>query len=161
MNTMKVDFTLNGEPRSVDLDPDTPLLWVLRDTLGMSGTKFGCGRAFCGACTVHVDGESVRACAFPIRYAAGRTIRTIEGLESDAIGRAVVSAWIEKDVVQCGWCQPGQCMSTAALLAKNKNPDDDAIDGALGGNICRCGTYTRIREAVHLAAETVRKGGDR
>ena len=156
---MKVNLTVNGQARTVDVDADTPLLWVLRDELEMTGTKFGCGRAFCGSCTVHVDGKAVRACAFPIEFAEGRDIRTIEGLEGDRVGRAVVDAWIRKDVVQCGWCQPGQCMAAAALLSEEEDPDDDAIDAALGGNLCRCGTYPRIRDAVKAAGETLRKGG--
>lgn len=158
---MQVEFRVNGTAHKLDTEPDTPLLWVLREILGMTGTKFGCGRALCGACTVHVDGQAVRACAFPIEFAAGREIRTIEGLESDAIGRAVVETWIEKDVVQCGWCQPGQCMSAAALLAEVPDPDDDAIDAAMSGNLCRCGTYPRIREAIHQSAKRLKEGGDR
>jgi len=148
---MTIEFELNGRGERVDVTPDTPLLWVLRDTLARTGTKFGCGRALCGACTVHVDGQAVRACAFPIEYAAGKRVRTIEGLEQDAVGKAVVAAWIELDVVQCGWCQPGQCMSAAALLAANKRPDDAAIDASMSGNLCRCGTYPRIRAAVKAA----------
>ena len=155
---MHVEFELNGTMHSVESDPDTPLLWVLRDELDMSGTKFGCGRALCGACTVHVDGEAVRACSFPIRFASGKKIRTIEGLETDAVGRAVVESWIEHDVVQCGWCQPGQCMSAAALLSQNPKPADDDIDRALSGNLCRCGTYPRIRQAVHAAANKLANG---
>lgn len=156
---MKIEFKLNGKATSIDDDGDTPLLWVLRDGMDMCGTKFGCGRAFCGACTVHVDGEAVRSCAFPIKYAAGKDIRTIENLDQDKIGKAVVDAWIEKDVVQCGWCQPGQCMSAAALLAENSQPDDAAIDAALSGNLCRCGTYPRIRDAVKVAANKLSQGG--
>lgn len=156
---MKIEFEVNGAAQSVDVDDDTPLLWVLRDTLGLTGTKFGCGRALCGACTVHVDGEAVRACAFPIRHAAGRKVVTIESLESSPVGAAVVQAWIEHDVVQCGWCQPGQCMTAAALVSADKSPDDDAIDGALSGNLCRCGTYPRIREAVKTAADIARRNG--
>lgn len=154
---MKIEFDLNGVARSVDVAADTPLLWVLRDDLEMCGTKFGCGRALCGACTVHVDGEAVRSCAFPIEAAAGTRVRTIEGLESDAVGRAVVGAWIDVDVIQCGWCQPGQCMSAAALLAVNDDPDDEAIDATMGGNLCRCGTYARIREAIKTAGRRIRK----
>jgi isoquinoline 1-oxidoreductase subunit alpha len=155
---MQISFELNGQQRSVDDDGGTPLLWILRDELGLCGTKFGCGRAYCGACTVHVDGAAVRACAFPIKYAEGKKIETIENLENSPVGKAVVDAWIEKDVVQCGWCQPGQCMSAAALLAENPAPDDDAIDAALSGNLCRCGTYPRIREAVKTAAGKIEKG---
>ena len=149
---MQIRFTLNGRPTSVDASPDTPLLWVLRDTLGQTGTKFGCGRALCGACTVHVDGDAVRSCSFPIEYAKDKDIRTIEGLEASATGQAVVDAWIELDVVQCGWCQPGQIMSAASLLAKTPHPTDAQIDEAMSGNICRCGTYNRIRRAVRRAA---------
>ena len=158
---MKVEFTLNGEAKTVDVAPDTPLLWVLREDLAQCGTKFGCGKALCGACTIHVDGEAVRSCSFPIEYAQGKAVTTIEGLELDAIGRAVVEAWIETEVVQCGWCQPGQCMSAAALLKEVRNPDDEAIDAAMSGNICRCGTYPRIREAIQAAASALSKGGRR
>ena len=154
---MQVEFRLNGRPQSVDVEPDTPLLWVLREDLEMCGTKFGCGRALCGACTVHVDGRAVRACAYPIEFAKGRDIDTIEGLEVDEIGQAVVDAWIKHDVVQCGWCQPGQCMSAAALLAQVEDPTDDDIDAAMSGNICRCGTYPRIRAAIHTAAAKLKE----
>jgi len=156
---MKIEFNLNGRPENVDVDPDMPLLWVLRDVLRRTGTKFGCGRALCGACTVHVDGSAVRACSFPAQYAAGKEVRTIEDLESDAVGKAVVDAWIELDVVQCGWCQPGQCMSAAALLSADRDPDDDAIDRSMSGNLCRCGTYPRIRAAVKAAATRLNGGG--
>ncbi len=158
---MRIELQINGEARSVDTSPDTPLLWVLRDDLDLTGTKYGCGKALCGACTVHVDGQAVRACSFPIRYAAGKSIRTIEGIESEPVGRAVVDAWIAHDVVQCGYCQPGQCMSATALLADNSAPDDDDIDAAMSGNLCRCGTYPRIRAAIHTAAKTVSKGESR
>ncbi len=150
---MQISFTLNGEKMTIEDDGQTPMLWILRDELDMTGTKFGCGKAFCGACTIHVDGQAVRACAFPVKFANGKRIRTIENLEADSIGAAVTEAWIEKDVVQCGWCQPGQCMAAAALLAEKSKPTDEEIDAALSGNICRCGTYPRIREAVHMAAE--------
>lgn len=158
---MSIEFNLNGKRTSVDVSEDTPLLWVLRETLELSGTKFGCGLALCGACTVHVDGRAVRSCSFPIKYAAGKSIRTIEGLESDAVGRAVVKAWIDLDVVQCGWCQPGQCMSAAALLEHDSKPDDALVDAAMSGNLCRCGTYPRIRKAVHRAAQILREGDPR
>lgn len=158
---MRIEFTLNGEAQRVDVAPDTPLLWVLRDTLEIEGTKFGCGRALCGACTVHVDGQAVRACAFPAEFLAGRAVRTIEGLEEDPVGRAVVESWIDLDVVQCGWCQPGQCMSAAALLTHKARPTDEDIDAAMSGNLCRCGTYPRIRRAIHAAAQRVRQGGAR
>ncbi|QDU89467.1 Isoquinoline 1-oxidoreductase subunit alpha [Pirellulimonas nuda] len=154
---MKVTFQLNGELQSVEAEPDRPLLWVLREDLGLTGTKFGCGRALCGACTLHVDDEATRACAFPIKFAEGRRITTIEYLENDPRGKAVIDAWIEKDVVQCGWCQPGQCMSAAALLKEIPNPDDEDINAAMAGNLCRCGTYGRIREAIKVAAAAVGK----
>ena len=152
---MNVKFELNGKQQSVDTDPDKPLLWVLRDELGLTGTKFGCGRGLCGACTIHVEGRATRSCAFPIKFAAGKSVETIENLETTTIGEAVVQAWIEHDVVQCGWCQPGQCMSAAALLNEVPNPNDDAIDAAMSGNICRCGAYPRIRKAIKTAAQTV------
>lgn len=155
---MNITFQLNGERKSVEAEPDKPLLWVLREDLGLTGTKFGCGRALCGACTLHVDGEATRACAFPIEFADGKSITTIENLESDPHGKAVVDAWIDADVVQCGWCQPGQCMSAAALLKEVANPDDSAIDAAMSGNLCRCGTYPRIREAIKAAAANLKEG---
>lgn len=158
---MRITFELNGQRKTVDMDPETPLLWVLREDLEQPGTKFGCGRALCGACTIHVDGEAVRSCSFPVRYAEGKRIRTIEGLDLDALGRAVTEAWIELDVAQCGWCQPGQCMSAAALLSSNRNPDDAAIDASMSGNLCRCGTYPRIRSAVKAAARKLAQGGGR
>ena len=158
---MQITFELNGRRKTVEADPETPLLWVLREDLEQPGTKFGCGRALCGACTIHVDGEAVRSCSFPVRYAEGKKVRTIEGLDLDALGRAVTEAWIELDVAQCGWCQPGQCMSAAALLASNKNPDDAAIDASMSGNLCRCGTYPRIRSAVKAAAKKIAQGGGR
>ena len=154
---MRVTFQLNGKPTAVETEPDKPLLWVLREDLGLTGTKFGCGQALCGACTVHVDGEATRACAFPIKFAKDTSVTTIENLEADPCGKAVVDAWIEKDVVQCGWCQPGQCMSAAALLKEVPKPDDAAIDAAMSGNLCRCGTYTRIREAIKVAANNVKE----
>ncbi|MFG0317234.1 MAG: (2Fe-2S)-binding protein [Planctomycetota bacterium JB042] len=152
---MPIETTINGTAVRVESTPDTPLLWVLRDELGLVGTKFGCGRALCGACTVHVDGRAVRACAFPIRYAAGKEIRTVESIEETEVGRAVVEAWIGEEVVQCGWCQPGQCMSAVALLKEKPAPTDDDVDAAMSGNLCRCGTYTRIREAIRGAARAL------
>ena len=149
---MAIQFTLNGKPQSVDVSPNMPLLWVLRDTLGMTGTKFGCGMALCGACTVHIDGDASRSCITPVSAVAGKKITTIEGLSADR-SHPVQRAWIEIDVPQCGYCQSGQIMSTAALLAKNAQPSDAEIDDALSGNICRCGTYQRIRQAVHRAAQ--------
>ncbi|HEY3053134.1 MAG TPA: (2Fe-2S)-binding protein [Thermoanaerobaculia bacterium] len=147
-----MQITVNGMKRDVDVSPDTPLLWVLRDVLGLTGTKYGCGMAQCGACTVHVDGEPLRSCVMPMSAVAGKTITTIEGLSADG-SHPVQRAWAELDVVQCGYCQSGQIMSAAALLAVNAKPTDGDIDNALTGNICRCGTYQRIRAAVHRAAE--------
>src|ERR1700687_5387074 len=144
-------FFLNGKQVQGDDDPSTPLLWVLRDTLGMTGTKFGCGMALCGACTVHLDGEAIRSCITPVSAVSGKKITTIEGLSPDR-SHPVQRAWIEVDVPQCGYCQSGQIMSAASLLAKNAKPSDSEIDDAMKGNICRCGTYQRIREAVHRAA---------
>ncbi len=149
MNTISI--TVNGQQHSVEVSPDTPLLWVLRDTLGLTGTKFGCGQALCGACTVHVDGEATRSCTARISTVAGRSITTIEGLSPDG-QHPVQQAWLADQVPQCGYCQVGMIMTTAALLAKNSAPTDADIDEALGGHICRCGTYQRIRHAVHQAA---------
>jgi aerobic-type carbon monoxide dehydrogenase small subunit (CoxS/CutS family) len=147
-------LTVNGTAHQLDVAPDTPLLWVLREHLGLTGTKFGCGMALCGACTVHVDGEAVRSCSAPLSSVAGRKVVTIEGLAALA-GRdlhPVQQAWIEEDVVQCGYCHSGQIMSAAALLAKAPRPTDADIDAAMSGNICRCGTYQRIRAGIHRAA---------
>ena len=146
-----ISITVNGQPHSVELSPDTPLLWVLRDTLGLTGTKFGCGQALCGACTVHIDGEATRSCVTRISSVAGRNITTIEGLSKDG-QHPVQQAWLTDQVAQCGYCQVGMIMTTAALLAKNGKPSDADIDEALAGHICRCGTYQRIRQAVHRAA---------
>jgi isoquinoline 1-oxidoreductase alpha subunit len=151
-----VRFTVNGQPRSVEADADTPLLWVLRDHLRLTGTKFGCGMALCGACTVHVEGLAVRSCGLPLNALEGKTVTTIEGLSPDR-SHAVQRAWIELDVPQCGYCQSGQIMSAVALLRDNPAPSDDDIDAALAGNICRCGTYVRIRKAIHRAAELLRE----
>ena len=151
---MAVELTINGERQSLDVDPQMPLLWAIRDIAGLTGTKYGCGKALCGACTVHVDGEPVRACTYPVSAAAGRTITTIEGLSADG-SHPVQVAWRELNVPQCGYCQSGQIMSAAALLARNPKPSDGDIDTAMSGNLCRCGTYTRIRQAIHRAA-----GGD-
>jgi len=151
-------FLVNGDPIDFLADPDTPLLWVIRDHLGLTGTKYGCGMAQCGACTVHVDGVATRSCITPASTVEGRSITTIEGLGArDADFRAVQRAWIDKDVVQCGYCQSGQIMSAVALLAKNKSPTDAQIDEAMRGNICRCGTYQRIREAIKAAAASLKK----
>jgi isoquinoline 1-oxidoreductase alpha subunit len=144
--------TINGTTRSVDVDDDTPLLWVLRDVLGMTGTKFGCGVALCGACTVHLDGNPARSCITPISAAAGKRITTIEAVGTTAAGRKIQQAWIELDVPQCGYCQSGQIMSAAALLNAKPKPTDADIDAAMSGNICRCGTYARIREGIKRAA---------
>src|SRR3954452_23443443 len=148
---MKISFNVNGKSTSVDVAPDTPLLWVLRDSLGMTGTKFGCGMALCGACTVHLNGTPVRSCSTQISGVAGKNVTTIEGLSSDA-SHPVQRAWIEADVPQCGYCQSGQIMSASALLARKQNPTDAEIDQAMRGNLCRCGTYSAIREAIHRAA---------
>ncbi len=145
-------ITVNNRLVTVDAEPDTPLLWALRDHLGMTGTKFGCGMALCGACTVHVDGAATRSCVLPLSAVSGKSITTIEGLSVDS-SHAVQRAWLEIDVPQCGYCQSGQIMSAAALLKSNPNPNDADIDAAMSGNICRCGTYPRIRKAIHRAAE--------
>lgn len=147
---MKLD--INGTIQDVDATPDMPLLWVLRDVLGLTGTKYGCGMAQCGACTVHIDDQPVRSCITPVSMVGARKVRTIEGISADG-SHPVQRAWAEADVVQCGYCQSGQIMTTVALLAQKPNPSDDDIDAALSGNICRCGTYARIRSAVHLAAK--------
>jgi isoquinoline 1-oxidoreductase alpha subunit len=144
---------VNGEVRTFDAQPDTPLLWVLRDVLRMTGTKFGCGMALCGACTVHVDGKAVRSCITQVSTVAGKKITTIEAASSDSVGERVQAAWLELGVPQCGYCQPGQIMSAVALLKHNPKPQDADIDEAMSGNICRCGTYPRIRAAIKRAAE--------
>jgi isoquinoline 1-oxidoreductase alpha subunit len=146
-----VSLFINGKRRTVNADPAMPLLWVLRDVVGLTGTKFGCGIAQCGACTVHLDGAAVRSCSVPLSAAAGKRVTTIEGLSPDR-SHALQRAWLELDVPQCGYCQSGQLMSAAALLAKNPSPSDSDIDAAMSGNICRCGTYQRIRAAIHRAA---------
>jgi isoquinoline 1-oxidoreductase subunit alpha len=149
---MATHFILNGKPKMVDVNPDMPLLWVLRDTLNMTGTKFGCGMALCGACTVHIDGEATRSCVTPISSLAGKKVTTVEGL-SATDSHPIQRAWIEVDVPQCGYCQSGQIMTASALLAKTPHPTDAEITDAMAGNICRCGTYDRIREAIHRAAK--------
>jgi isoquinoline 1-oxidoreductase alpha subunit len=146
------NFTLNGQATTLEVPDDMPLLWVLRDVVGLTGTKFGCGVAACGACTVHVDGQPTRACITPVSAVAGRQVVTIEAVERDPVGRRVQAAWRELDVVQCGYCQSGQVMAATALLRDKPEPSDADIDGAMSGNICRCGTYQRIRAAVKLAA---------
>jgi isoquinoline 1-oxidoreductase subunit alpha len=148
---MPIEFTLNGKAQSVDVSPEMPLLWVLRDTLNLTGTKFGCGMALCGACTVHINGEAARSCVTPISTVAGKKITTIEGLSADGT-HPVQVAWMAEDVPQCGYCQSGQIMSAVALLAKKSSPTDADIDDAMSGNICRCGTYQRIRKAIRRAA---------
>ena len=147
-----IEFSLNGKRQSVDVSPQMPLLWVLRDTLGLTGTKFGCGVQLCGACTVHINGLATRACGTPISTVAGKNVTTIEGLSPNA-SHAVQRAWIEMDVPQCGYCQSGQIMTAAALLSRKPNPTDADIDQAMRGNLCRCGTYSAIRQAIHLAAQ--------
>jgi len=143
---------INGQSYQVDVTPDMPLLWVLRDVLGMTGTKFGCGIAQCGACTVHLDGEAVRSCLLPVGSIGARPIITIEAIGATPNGQKIQQAWIAKEVVQCGYCQPGQIMSATALLNHTPQPSDEDIDAAMSGNICRCGTYVRIRDAIHAAA---------
>jgi aerobic-type carbon monoxide dehydrogenase small subunit (CoxS/CutS family) len=147
----EVTLNVNGRDYTIDVLPDTPLLWAIRDNIGLTGTKYGCGIAQCGACTVHVDGEAVRSCVLPVTAVAGKTIATIEGLSDDRT-HPVQRAWIAEDVPQCGYCQSGQIMSAVALLAREPNPSDEDIDAAMAGNICRCGTYQRIRRAIHRAA---------
>jgi isoquinoline 1-oxidoreductase subunit alpha len=146
-----ISLTINGKARSVDVAADTPLLWVLRDTVGLTGTKFGCGAGLCGACTVHLDGEPVRSCQLPVSSAQGKKVTTIEGLSADG-SHEVQRAWISEQVPQCGYCQSGQIMAAVALLEKNPKPSDTDIDAAMAGNICRCGTYQRVRRAIHVAA---------
>jgi len=154
-----VTLTVNGKEHPVDVSPDTPLLWVVRETLGLTGTKFGCGMAQCGACTVHLDGEAVRSCVTPVARAAGKEVTTIEGLSPD-LRHPLQLAWIAEDVPQCGYCQSGQIMAAAVLLRENPKPTDADIDDCMAGNICRCGTYPRIRRAIHRAAELqAQRGG--
>ena len=150
---------VNGVSRSVDVDGDTPVLWVLRDVLGMTGTKFGCGLALCGACTVHVGGGATRSCVTPVDSIGSSLITTIEAVGATAAGAKIQKAWLDREVVQCGYCQSGQIMSASALLASNPHPKDADIDDAMSGNICRCGTYVRIREAIKQAAQSNRQGG--
>jgi isoquinoline 1-oxidoreductase alpha subunit len=152
----KYQLNVNGTPREVNVDPSTPLLWVLREDLKMTGTKFGCGVSACGACTVHVAGVATRSCVLPVSLLGDRPVVTIEAMAQDPVGRAVQDAWVERDVVQCGYCQSGQIMSAVALLRQTPRPTDANIDESLGGNLCRCATYVRIREAVHLAARKLK-----
>ncbi len=155
MGTIMITLGINGERREIDVPSDTPLLWVLRDVLGLTGTKFGCGIAQCGACTVHVDGKAVRSCLLPLSAIGARAITTIEGIGATSNGIKVQKAWLDLEVIQCGYCQSGQIMSATALLDAIPHPDDADIDAAMAGNICRCGTYVRIRQAIkHAAAET-------
>ncbi|MFN8647667.1 MAG: (2Fe-2S)-binding protein [Gemmatimonadales bacterium] len=149
---MAITFTLNGRSQSVDVPDDTPLLWVLRDTLALTGTKYGCGMAQCGACTVHLDGQAIRSCSTPVGAAAGKKVTTIEGLSADG-SHPLQQAWVAEQVPQCGYCQSGQIMQAAALLSQTPTPTDAEIDAAMAGNICRCGTYQRIRAAIHRAAQ--------
>jgi len=148
-------LNVNGKDLTVDADPSTPILWALRDTLGMTGTKFGCGMAMCGACTVHLNGSAIRSCVTPISAAAGQKIATIEAVGADRVGKAVQAAWVKHDVAQCGYCQSGQVMSATALLKTQRKPTDADIDQAMAGNICRCGTYARVRAAIHDAAASL------
>jgi isoquinoline 1-oxidoreductase subunit alpha len=150
-----MQLNVNGHAVSVDADPNTPLLWALRDSLGLTGTKFGCGMALCGACTVHINGQPARACVTPISAAANAQITTIEAIETDRVGRAVQDAWVRNDVVQCGYCQSGQVMAATALLKVKRNPTDRDIDEAMSGNVCRCGTYARVRAAIKDAAKAI------
>ena len=153
---MAISFNLNGSTVTVQAEPDTPLLWVIRDEIGLTGTKFGCGAALCGACTVHLNGTPIRSCQTPVSAAAGKKIATVESLSNDN-SHPLQKAWIKHQVPQCGYCQSGQLMSAAALLAKNKNPSDADIDNAMTGNLCRCGTYNRIRAAIKDAAAEMRR----
>lgn len=152
-----VTFTLNGKTQSIEADPDTPLLWVLRDHLGLTGTKYGCGAALCGACTVHIDGQTARSCVLPLKALEGKSVTTIEGVSQDR-GHVVQRAWIELDVPQCGYCQSGQIMQAATLLRDYPNPTDQDINAAMAGSLCRCMTYVRIRKAIKLAAARMRGG---
>ena len=156
---MAFTININGTPHSIDVEGDTPLLWVLRDVLGMTGTKFGCGAALCGACTVHIDGVATRSCITSIDSIDKSAVTTIEVIGATASGAKIQKAWLDHEVVQCGYCQSGQIMSASALLASNPHPTDADIDDVMRGNICRCGTYVRIREAIKLAAQTNAKGG--
>jgi len=155
---MSYQLKINGAAHSVEVDGDTPLLWVLRDVLGMTGTKFGCGKALCGACTVHLDGAPTRSCVTPVESVVGKSVTTIEAVGSTQAGSEIQKAWLAREVPQCGYCQSGQIMSAAALLAANPRPSDADIDQAMVGNICRCGTYLRIREGIKDAAHSLAKG---
>ena len=150
-----IKLNVNGKPHQLDVAPDTPLLWALRDTLHLTGTKYGCGQALCGACTVHVDGTPMRACTTPVSAVVGRKITTIEAIDANRVGKVVQEAWRKLDVVQCGYCQSGQIMSAVALLSQNRKPTDADIDDAMSGNLCRCATYVRVRAAIHEAAKAL------
>lgn len=158
LSKVEIKFTVNGKEQTVSVLPDTPLLWILRDDLGLTGTKYGCGMALCGACTVIIDGMATRSCITPVSRVAGKSVTTIEGLSPDG-KHPLQKAWIEDDVPQCGYCHPGQIMSAAALLAKTPRPSDADIDASMTGNICRCGTYQRIRRAIHRASQMMAEGG--
>lgn len=149
-----IELSINGTTHQLDIDPDMPLLWAIRDVVGLTGTKYGCGMSVCGACTVHVDGQAVRSCVTPVKSATGKAITTIEGLDS-RVAKAVQDAWVRLDVVQCGYCQSGQIMSAVDLLSRNPEPTDEDINAAMGGNLCRCATYVRIRAAIHEAARAL------
>jgi isoquinoline 1-oxidoreductase subunit alpha len=153
MSMTTIHLLVNGERKTITVDPSTPLLWVLREELKLTGTKYGCGIGACGACTVHLDGAGTRSCLVPVSLVGDRKIVTIEGVASDPVGRVVQNAWVDNDVVQCGYCQSGQIMSVVALLKSNRKPTDANIEESMGGNLCRCGTYVRIREAIKSAAE--------
>ena len=155
----KYRLTVNGAEKTIDVDPSTPLLWVLREELKLTGTKYGCGISACGACTVHVGGEATRSCIVPVSHIGDRPVITIEGIGNDAVGRAVQNAWVDEGVVQCGYCQSGQIMSACALLKSTSRPTDQNIEESMGGNLCRCGTYPRIRLAIKSAAAQINKGG--
>lgn len=152
------NLNINGQAHEVDVPPETPLLWVLRDVLGLTGTKFGCGMALCGACTVNVDGQPTRSCVTPVATLEGKAVHTIESMENDIVGRVLQTTWVHWGVAQCGYCQGGQIMSAAALLKTNRRPDDEQIRSAMSGNICRCGTYTRIHAAIKTAAQVLDGG---
>ena len=156
-----ISLEVNGKKYDFDVGPDTPLLWVLRETLGLTGTKYGCGRALCGACTVHVNGEAIRSCVTPVSSVDGKRITTIEGIGNTKEGHAIQEAWIADDVPQCGYCQSGQIMEAVALLKKSPKPNEADIDDAMSGILCRCGTYQRIRRAIHRAARMMAKGGEK
>jgi isoquinoline 1-oxidoreductase alpha subunit len=153
-----ITLNVNGKPRNLDISDDMPLLWTLRDVLGMTGTKFGCGMGLCGACTIHIDGQPTRSCITPVSAAAGKRITTIEAIGATPAGKKIQTAWLASDVPQCGYCQSGQIMSASALLAANAKPSDSDIDNAMAGNICRCGTYPRIRAAIKRAADITKAG---